>query len=51
MVLSPGQRTTLVLEFMMHGDMGGRHDFRVHLPTNDPTEPDQVLRVVSNWVP
>ncbi len=51
MALSPGKRTTLVLEFMMHGDMGGHHDFRVHLPTNDPAQPDLELRVLSNWVP
>jgi hypothetical protein len=51
MVLQPGQRTTLSMEFMMHGDMGGMHDFRVHLPTNDPEQPDRTLTVVSNWVP
>lgn len=39
------------MRFMMHGDMGGPHDFRVHLPTNDPTEPDFTLTVLSNWVP
>lgn len=39
------------MEFMMHGEMGGRHDFRVHLLTNDPARPDATLRVVSNWVP
>jgi hypothetical protein len=32
MVLKPGQKTTLSMQFMMHGDMGGKHDFRVHLP-------------------
>jgi hypothetical protein len=51
MVLQPGQRTSLSMEFMMHGDMGGRHDFRVHLPTNDPEQPDRTLTVLSNWVP
>jgi hypothetical protein len=51
MVLQPGQRTTLAMEFMMHGDMGGPHDFRVHLPTNDPAAPEQELVVLSNWVP
>jgi hypothetical protein len=51
MVLQPGQRTTLSMEFMMHGDMGGTHDFRVHLPTNDPEQPDRTLTVLSNWVP
>ncbi|MBF8283485.1 MAG: hypothetical protein HW378_2400 [Anaerolineales bacterium] len=51
MVLQPGQHTTLSMEFMMHGDMGGLHNFRVHLPTNDPEQPDRTLTVLSNWVP
>ena len=51
MVLQPGETTTLSMSFMMHGDMGGSHDFRVHLPTNDPAQPDLVLAVVSNWLP
>jgi hypothetical protein len=51
MVLMPGQKTTLSMSFMMHGDMGGKHDFRVHLPTNDPKQPDKTLQVLSNWVP
>jgi len=51
MVLQPGQHTTLSMQFMMHGDMGGRHHFRVHLLSNDPAQPDQTLSVLSNWVP
>ena len=51
MVLQPGDTTTLSMQFMMHGDMGGRHDFRVHLMTNDPAEVDKTLAVISNWVP
>lgn len=35
----------------MHGEMGGPHDFRVHLPTNDPVQPERTLQVLSNWVP
>lgn len=50
MVLQPGQSTQLEMSFMMHGDMGGMHDFRVHLPNNDPTWGDQTLVVLSNWV-
>ena len=34
----------------MHGDMGGRHDFRVHFATNDPAQPSPELQVLSNWV-
>ena len=51
MVLGPGERTTLSLWFMMHGNMGGPHDFRVHLPTNDTAWSDRTLNVLSNWVP
>lgn len=50
MVLMPGQKTTLSMSFMMHGDMGGPHDFRVHLLTNDPAQPEKVLQVLSNWI-
>jgi hypothetical protein len=51
MVLPPGATTTLSMQFMMHDDMGGLHDFRVHLPTNDRARPDYTLTVLSNWVP
>jgi hypothetical protein len=50
MALEPGESTTLSMSFMMHGDMGGLHDFRVHLPTNDPSQPDKTLVVLSNWI-
>lgn len=50
MTLAPGETTTVSIEFMMHGDMGGFHDFRLHLPTNDPDQPDRQLVVLSNWV-
>jgi hypothetical protein len=51
MVLDPGERTLLSVRFMMHGDMGGPHDFRIHLATNDPAQPDRELVVLSNWTP
>jgi hypothetical protein len=51
MVLQPGQSTTLSMSFMMHGDMGGFHDFRVHLPNNDPAWAERTLTVLSNWAP
>jgi len=51
MVLKPGETTTLSMQFLMHGDMGGMHDFRVHLPSNDPTWGDKTLTVLSNWIP
>ncbi len=50
MVLQPGASTTVAMEFMMHGDMGGKHDFRLHLVTDDPAQPDLTLTVLSNWV-
>jgi len=51
MTLKPGETTTLSMQFMMHGDMGGKHDFRVHLPSNDPIQKDVTLTVLSNWLP
>lgn len=48
--LQPGQKTTLKLQFMMHGAMGGPHHFRVHVLSNDPAQPDFTLDVLSNWV-
>ena len=51
MVLNPGQQTTISMRFMMHGEMGGLHDFRLHLLTNDPVRPDYTVSVLSNWVP
>jgi hypothetical protein len=35
---------------MMHEGMGGPHEFRVHLRTNDPVEPEKQLVILSNWV-
>jgi hypothetical protein len=51
MALKPGESTTLYMQFMMHEGMDGMHDFRVHLPSNDPEQPDRSLTVLSNWVP
>lgn len=50
MVLQPGESTTLSMTFTMHPGMEGPHDFRVHLPTNDPTWGDRTLQVLSEWV-
>lgn len=51
MTLQPGETTTLSMQFMMHGNMGGKHDFRVHIPNNDPDRKDMTLAVLSNWIP
>lgn len=52
MVLKPGESATIESSiFMMHAGMGGKHNFAVHLITNDPTQPDVVVNVLSNWAP
>jgi len=51
MVIKPGESTVISLEYMMHGDMGGKHDFRLVLKTNDPAEPTKEVQILSNWVP
>ncbi len=50
MVLQPGDSTFVTLEYLMHGSMGGQHDFVLHLVTNDPTQPDKTVDIRSNWV-
>jgi len=35
----------------MHAGMDGPHQFDVHVKTNDPTNPEQVLVVRSDWQP
>jgi hypothetical protein len=50
-VLKPGERTTLSMEFAMTGNRRGPYDYRVHLPTNDPVQPDRTVTVLSNWIP
>ncbi len=34
----------------MHTGMGGPHDFRIELRTNDPSHPSTELRILSDWV-
>jgi hypothetical protein len=51
MTLQPGETTTLSMQFVMHGDMKGKHDFRVHLLSNDPNQQDYTVEVLSNWIP
>ncbi len=48
--LWPGQEATLTLNFSMHEGMGGDHEFRIALETNDPTQPEKDLIVTSNWI-
>jgi hypothetical protein len=35
----------------MHAGMGGPHLFLVHVKSNDPVEPERVLKIRSNWIP
>jgi hypothetical protein len=52
MVLQPGESTTVSSSsFMMHEGMDGKHNFIVHLVTNDPAQPDKQVEILSNWVP
>lgn len=51
MSLRPGETTTLSVTFMMHGDMGGMHNFRVHVSNNDPAGSIQSVTLLSNWLP
>ncbi len=37
------------MEFMMHEGMDGPHEFRVHVQTNDPNQPEKLLTVLSDW--
>jgi len=52
MVLKPGESTIIESSvFMMHEGMDGPHDFRVHVRTDDPVNPEQVVAIRSNWIP
>lgn len=50
MTIQPGESTVISMEYLMHGNMGGMHDFRLHLITNDPTQPEKEIQILSNWV-
>jgi hypothetical protein len=45
----PGNEATITLRFTMHEGMGGQHEFRVHVLTNDPTQSEIPLTVLSVW--
>ncbi|MBK8023506.1 MAG: DUF1573 domain-containing protein [Chloroflexi bacterium] len=50
MTLQPGEETTITLRFTMHEMMGGPHEFRVHVLTNDPDQGEIPLTILSNWI-
>jgi hypothetical protein len=47
--LGPGESTAISLQFSMSAGMGGPHDFRVRLRTNDSLRPAPELAVRSDW--
>jgi len=47
--IQPGEEATVSVQFTMHEGMGGQHEFRIHVETNDPTQPEIVLTVLSFW--
>lgn len=49
MAIGPGESTTVAVSFSMPAGMGGRHDFRLHLVTNDAAQPDREIVILSNW--
>lgn len=52
MALKPGESTYIQSpDFMMHEGMDGKHDFGIHLKTNDPKNPDFLVHVLSDWGP
>jgi hypothetical protein len=52
MSLKPGESTYVRSpDFMMHAGMDGKHDFGIHLKTNDPKSPDFLVHVLSDWGP
>ena len=52
MALKPGESTHVQSPpFMMHEGMDGKHDFAIHLKTNDPKNPDFLVHVLSDWGP
>jgi hypothetical protein len=48
--IDPGQTAEVRMNFTMHPGMGGEHEFRVHVRTTDPLQPDQEVVVLSNWL-
>ena len=48
--LSPGEIATIRTRFTMHPGMDGPHNFRVHIRTTDPEQPEKELTILSNWI-
>ena len=51
MVLKPGESAIVTsVEFFMHPGMDGKHNYAVHLLTNDAAQPDKVVNILADWV-
>ena len=49
MMLSPGQTSSISFKTHMGPGMEGPHVFEVVVKSNDPAEPESVLRVVADF--
>lgn len=48
--LFPGDEALVRLSFSMHEGMDGPHDFRLHIRSTDPVQPETEITILSNWV-
>ena len=48
--LHPGDEALVRLSFSMHEGMDGPHDFRLHIRSTDPAQPETEITILSNWV-
>ncbi|MBC8171641.1 MAG: DUF1573 domain-containing protein [Anaerolineae bacterium] len=47
--IDPGGEATIRMTYTMHEGMGGQHEFRIHVLTNDPTQAEILLTARSLW--
>ncbi len=48
--LFPGDEALVQLSFSMHEGMDGPHDFRLHIRSTDPAQPESEITILSDWV-
>jgi len=48
--LFPGDEALVRLSFSMHEGMDGPHDFRLHIRSTDPAQPESEITILSDWV-
>ena len=51
MALAPGETGTLHVATRMPDGMGGPHDFRITVESNDLTSPETVITVIADFGP